>query len=200
MKKLIPMIVIILLFLIFPVTGDSSYRILLKNGGEFTTFGYWSEGDQIRFYVHGGIAGIQKDSIKKIEEVALVYKKSVVSPPRKPAPVPVKTESKTDIKAKDTPDVPGVAPEEAGKKTGEETEAESKEIDVEYCRRMNKELWDKYREAKERYDQSKLGRNEFIRNDAKKEIKEALDKLTELSRKLKKKNKGILPDWWQEKP
>jgi len=91
-------------------------------------------------------------------------------------------------------------PKEAGEKAREKTEAGSKEIDVEYYQRMNEELWEKYREAKERYDQSKLDRDEFAKNDAKKEIKEALDKLTELSRELKKKNKDILPDWWQDKP
>jgi len=105
-----------------------------------------------------------------------------------------------EIRESDLPYKPEVTPKEAGKKSGKKTDAESKEIDVEYYQRMNEELWEKYREAKERYDQSKLDRDEFARNDAKKEISEALDKLTELSRELKKKNKNILPDWWQEKP
>lgn len=70
MKKLIPMIVMILSFLAFPATGDASYRILLKNGGEINALKYWSEGDQIKFYTYGGIAGIQKDSVRKVEKTA----------------------------------------------------------------------------------------------------------------------------------
>ena len=105
-----------------------------------------------------------------------------------------------EIRESDLPYKPEVTPKKAGKKAGKKTNAESKEIDVEYYQRMNEALWEKYREAKERYNQSKLDRDEFVGNEAKKEIRKALDKLTELSRELKKKNKGILPDWWQDKP
>ena len=105
-----------------------------------------------------------------------------------------------EIRESDLPYKPEVTPKKAGKKAGKKTNAESKEIDVEYYQRINEELWEKYREAKERYDQSKLDRDEFAKNDAKKDIREALDKLTELSRELKKKNNDILPDWWQDKP
>ena len=179
MKKFI-LIIVTIAFFIYPSVCLSSYLIELKNGSTFITNHHWKEGQQIKFYYRGGIVGIGKDLVRKISESDLPYKQEVV-----------------EQKASQTPKITS---KEAGKKAGEETEAESKEIDVEYYQRMNEELWDKYREAKERYDQSKLDRDEFAKNDAKKEIKEALDKLTELSRELKKKNKDILPDWWQEKP
>ena len=182
MKRLVSAIVTIA-FLIYPSICLSAYIIQLKNGGKFITYHYWEEGGEIKFHIYGGVMGISKDLVRKISESDLPYKEEVV-----------------EQKAPPTPDVPEVAPKEAGEKAGEETEAESKGIDVEYYQRMNEELWEKYREAKERYDQSKLDRDEFARNDAKKEIKEALDKLTELSRELKKKNNDILPDWWQDKP
>ena len=179
MKKFI-LIIITIAFFIYPSICLSSYLIELKNGSTFITNHYWKEGRQIKFYYRGGIVGIGKNLVRKISESDLPYKQEVV-----------------EQKASQTPEITS---KEAGKKAGEETEAESKEIDVEYYQRMNEQLWDKYREAKERYDQSKLDHDEFARNDAKKEIKEALDKLTELSRKLKKKNKDVLPDWWQDKP
>ena len=179
MKKFILSIVTIAFF-IYPSICLSSYLIELKNGSTFITNHYWKEGRQIKFYCYGGVVGIEKGLIRKISESDLPYKQEVV-----------------EQKASQTPKITS---KEAGKKDGEETEAESKEIDVEYYQKMNEKLWDKYREAKERYDQSKLHRDEFVGNDAKKEIKEALDKLTELSRELKKKNKDVLPDWWQDKP
>ena len=173
MKKFILIIVTIAFFMCSSVCF-SSYLIELKNGSTFTTYHYWAEGRQIKFYCFGGVVGIEKDLIRKIRDSDLPYKEEVVE---EKAP-----------------------PKEAGEKAREKTEAESKEIDVEYYQRMNEELWDKYRDAKERYDQSKVHRDELVGNEAKKEIKEALDKLTELSRELKKKNKGVLPDWWKEKP
>ncbi len=178
MKKFI-LIIVTIAFFIYPSVCLSSYLIELKNGSTFITNHYWKEGQQIKFYYRGGVVGIEKNLVREIRESDLPYKEAVA-----------------EEKVPPTPDVPEVAPKEAGKKT----EVESKEIDVEYYQRMNEELWDKYRDAKERYDQSKLHRDEFVGNDAKKEIKEALDKLTELSRELKKKNKGVLPDWWKEKP
>jgi hypothetical protein len=178
MKKFI-LIIVTIAFFIYPSVCLSSYLIELKNDSTFITNYYWKEGRQIKFYYRGGVVGVEQSLVRKIRESDLPYKEEVVKE-----------------KATPTPNVPEVAPKEAGKKT----EAESKEIDVEYYQRMNEELWDKYRDAKERYDQSKVHRDEFVGNDAKKEIKEALDKLTELSRELKKKNKGVLPDWWQEKP
>ena len=173
MKKFILIIVTIAFFMCSSVCF-SSYLIELKNGSTFITYHYWAEGRQIKFYCFGGVVGIEKDLIRKIRDSDLPYKEEVVE---EKAP-----------------------PKEAGEKAREKTEAESKEIDVEYYQRMNEELWDKYRDAKERYDQSKVHRDELVGNEAKKEIKEALDKLTELSRELKKKNKGVLPDWWKEKP
>ena len=166
--------IITIVFLICPSICFSSYLIELKNGSTFITNHYWEEGSQIKFYYYGGVVGVEKDLVRKIGESDLPYKEEVVE---EKAP-----------------------PKEAGEKAREKTEAESQEIDVEYYQRMNEKLWEKYREAKERYDQSKLDRDEFAKNNAKKEIIEALDKLTELSRELKKKNKDILPDWWQDKP
>ena len=179
MKNYIAVIVIIA-FLICPSICFSSYLIELKNGSTFITNHYWKEKGQIKFYCRGGVVGIGKNMVQGIRASDLPYKEKII-----------------EQAASQTPEI---ASKEAGKKTGEKAKAESKKIDVEYYQRMNEELWEKYMEAKERYDQSKLDRDEFAKNDAKKEVKEALDKLTELSRELKKKNKGVLPDWWQEKP
>jgi len=179
MKKFILLIATIA-FLICPSICFASYLIELKNGSTFIINHYWKDGRQIKFYYYGGVVGIEKEFVREIRESDLPYKEEVV-----------------EQKASQTIEI---ASKEAWRKAGEETEVESKEIDVEYYRRMNEELWEKYRKAKERYNQSKRDSDEFAKNDAKKEVREALDKLTRLSRELKKKNKGVLPDWWQDKP
>jgi len=182
MKRLIPTLATVA-FLIYPSVCLSSYLIELKNGRRFITNQYWEEGNQVKFFYYGGEVGIQKDFVQEIKDSDLPYKEEVF-----------------EEKAPPAPDTPEIASKKAGKKAGEKTEAKSKEIDVEYYQAKNEELWEKYRDAKERYDQSKLDRDEFVGNEAKEEIKEALDKLNELSRELKKKDNGILPDWWQDKP
>ena len=182
MKNFILTIVTIVFF-ICPSICFSSYLIELKNGSTFITNHYWKEGRQIKFYFRGGIVGISKDLIRKISESELPYGEEVV-----------------EEKALPTPDVQEVAPKEAWKKAGEETEAESKEIDVEYYQRMNEELWEKYREANEIRRQAKTDRNQPQYDQARQKIIEVINKLSELSSELKEKNKGVLPDWWQDKP
>ena len=179
MKKFILLIATIA-FLICPSICFSSFLIELKNGSTFIINHYWKEGGQLKFYYYGGVVGIEKKFVREIRESDLPYKEEVV-----------------EQKASQTPEI---ASKEAGKKAGDETETESKDIDVEYYQRMNEELWNNYREAKEKYDQSRVDRDMFVENEAKNEIRDALEKLNGFSRELKKKNKGILPDWWQDKP
>ncbi|MBU2026082.1 MAG: hypothetical protein KJ814_00475 [Proteobacteria bacterium] len=89
MKKTISALIILLMFLV-PVGGGASYLIRLKNGGQLATSLYWFEGKWIFFYYAGGIAGMEKDLISKIEK----SDRETVSPV-KPEPVPVKTEAET---------------------------------------------------------------------------------------------------------
>ena len=179
MKKFILIIATIAFFMCSSVCF-SSYLIELKNGSTFITYHYWKEGQQIKFYYRGGVVGINRNLVREIRESDLPYKKEVV-----------------EQKASQTPEITS---KEAGKKAGEETEAESKEIDVEYYQRMNEELWEKYREANEIRRQAKTDRNQPQYDQARQKIIEVINKLSELSSELKEKNKGVLPDWWQDKP
>ena len=67
MKKPI-LSMIILLLLLMPAVSNASYLIRLKNGGELATPRYWVEGKQVNFYYLGGIVGVEKDFINKIEK------------------------------------------------------------------------------------------------------------------------------------
>jgi hypothetical protein len=103
MKKFI-LIIVTIAFFIYPSICLSSYLIELKNGSTFITNHYWKEGQQIKFYYRGGIVGISRNLIRKIEETDLVYKEKVVSPEKKPETAPIKTEPKADTKAEEAPD------------------------------------------------------------------------------------------------
>lgn len=56
------------LFLLLPVTGFAAYVIYLKDGTKFVTDQYYEEGDQIKFKRYGGLFGIEKERVRKIEE------------------------------------------------------------------------------------------------------------------------------------
>jgi len=47
---------------------DAAYIIRLKNGNEYTTGRYWQEGTQVLFDTYGGVFGVDKAFILKIEK------------------------------------------------------------------------------------------------------------------------------------
>jgi hypothetical protein len=47
--------------------ADAAYVITLKNGNEYVTARYWQEGGQVLFDTYGGIFGIEKAFVGKIE-------------------------------------------------------------------------------------------------------------------------------------
>jgi hypothetical protein len=105
MRKSIPapvMPVILFFLLLIPAVGKASYLIQLKNGGGLATPMYWVEGEWIYFYYGGGIAGVEKDFISKIEKSDRDEEEKTVSTV-KPEPLSVKIEAETGVKTEMTP-------------------------------------------------------------------------------------------------
>ena len=95
MKKLILLIILIFSTLIVPAAGHCDYAIHLKNGGRFLTPRYWEQDQEIKFYIAGGVMGIEKNSVRKIERSTLdldgIYE--VKKPEKRPAQVEPKASS-----------------------------------------------------------------------------------------------------------
>jgi hypothetical protein len=68
MKKIAVVLLLMSLYLVCPAPGQAAYLIQLKNGTEFVTSYYWLEGNQVMFYTYGGVLGVNKDFISKIEK------------------------------------------------------------------------------------------------------------------------------------
>jgi len=66
MKKTISSLVILLMFLV-PALGDAAYLLRLKNAGRVVTSMYWFEGNKIYFNYAGGVAGMERREIDRIE-------------------------------------------------------------------------------------------------------------------------------------
>jgi len=47
---------------------DAAYVIKLKNGNEYLTTRYWHEGTQVRFDTYGGVFGVDKNFVVRIEQ------------------------------------------------------------------------------------------------------------------------------------
>ena len=176
MKKSI-LITIILYFLVFafPATGDTAYRILLKNGGEFKTLKYWSEGDQVKFYVYGGVVGIQKDSIRKIEKTAsenIIYKKS----------------QRHQKAAKISPET----------NDGKNQKIEDK-IDITYYKKKKSQLETELKRALDGVREANKNKDSKAREKARDEVKKISAKMHDLTAELIKKNNGKMPEGWWEK-
>jgi hypothetical protein len=53
---------------------EAAYVIKLRNGNEFMTGRYWHEGTQVMFDVYGGVFGIDRAFVTKIEESNKAFK------------------------------------------------------------------------------------------------------------------------------
>ena len=163
------------LALAFPATGDAAYLIRLKNGGEFKTLKYWSEGNQIKFYIYGGVAGIQKDSVRKIEKTAsenIIYKKSQSR--QKVAEIPPGANDRKDEK-----------PEE--------------KLDINYYKEKKSQLETELKRALDRVREADKNKDSKAREEARGEAKKISAKMYDLTAEMIKKNNGKMPEGWWKK-
>src|SRR5919197_125020 len=60
-------------------TSEAAYVIRLKNGNEYVTTRYWHEGGQVLFDTYGGVFGVERAFITKIETTERAVKLVTVS-------------------------------------------------------------------------------------------------------------------------
>ena len=95
MKKAILPLLFLLLLALIPASSDASYNIHLRNGGQILTPHYWEEDDYVKFYIVGGIMGIEKLSVRKIEPSSRDL--SVMDEVKKPENLQAHVEPKTSL-------------------------------------------------------------------------------------------------------
>ena len=90
MKKQTLSLLLVIAWLIIPAAGRCDYAIHLKNGGRFLTPQYWQENQMIKFYIPGGVMGIEKQSVLKIDKIVDPFRREAAmratAPGGKPAP------------------------------------------------------------------------------------------------------------------
>ena len=171
MKKLLLAIIL----LIIPSTCIASYIIKLKSGKEILVNRYWQEGDKIFFNAYGGTVGFPKDSIATIYEL-----------------------SDSDS-SKNTLHEKGIIYEEAPE-TDESLPTEKSsalENNISKDKKINLV-------ARLKSQQKKLvtavsaGKADMWIERIKRKIKDIRAEIDNLKEEIIKKNRGALPQWWNE--
>ena len=170
MKKFI-LIIVAIAFFIYPSVCLSSYLIELKNGSTFITNHYWEKKGQIKFYYRGGVVGIPKESVFKISESDEAYREETViqNAAKKPQPHRQKAEK-----------------------------IDNDLIDIEYYKREKQRLEQELDEAKQRYLSSLEKGDKETKHAASRDALKINIQIDQLKKELKEKNKGVLPEWWNE--
>ena len=164
-------IIVIIVFLIYPSVGFSYYYIYLKNGRGFQTYQYWEEGEQIRFYIYDGTMGVPKDSVKEIKGTytGMIFDQ--------------KPKIKEGIGSKKK----SMEGEDFGKKDsptglGEDSQKTKLQEEMRRLQKESTEAWEEYAKIAKQEDGSKAERAE-----ARKRAFEIDIKIQELTRKLKER-------------
>ncbi|MGH7793222.1 MAG: hypothetical protein ACREOB_12985 [Thermodesulfobacteriota bacterium] len=191
MNRVIVFIALII-FQAASLTWGASYLLHLKNGNELRTSHYWEEGDEVKFYVYGGVAGLQKEFVTRVTTSNLNYKEDATygengekgkSPPALRGP-----NSGGEIHTQ------GSGSEDKSKGKTEKTEV----IDIKYYSERKATLKEKLAEALEKNRQATSRKDQEAKKATRQEMLKYSQQLHDLQDELKEKNKGSLPDWWKE--
>jgi hypothetical protein len=174
------------------LTWGESYLLHLKNGNELRTSYHWEEGDEIKFFIYGGVAGIQKGFVTGVTLSNWNYKEG--------------QSFKENIEKSRVPLVPGgpkskeISEIQGGKsetKSGKATEKVAA-VDLDYYRERKASLREKLDDALQRNREATAKKDQQAKDLTRKEYLEFSRQIIDLGDELKRKNKGLLPDWWQE--
>jgi hypothetical protein len=155
----------------------AGYAIKLKNGRILMTTSFWEDNGVIKFYWETGIAMIPKEIIRSIgfvKEVPATTPPKPKDPVAEPAPIPGK-EERTPV---------------AG--------AQKDKIDNEYYKKQKAEFTEKFEQAHERYLEASSRGDGEAKKKAWEEFNQHARQVSALEEELKKKNNGILPQWWNK--
>jgi len=174
----------------------ASYQIQLKNGNEINTSRYWEEGDEIKFYAYGGVAGIKKGLVSKVTTSNVTYKEDSSSKvdleKGKAATVPSGPNAKENAQSR------GSETPSGADGSGKKSESKGETVDFDYYRARKAVLKEKLEQALQRNREAITRQDQESRESTRKEYLEFSKQIMDLGEELKSKNKGVLPDWWNE--
>ena len=185
MNKLV-MLVMLVVLQSGEVAWGESFLIYLKNGNQLRTSHYWEEGDEIKFYVYGGIVGIPKNSVTELKKFTSSYQEYI-------------EKMRDDIALDDQTMTDKTSAQPANKQTTPRSDGKKGEtIDVDYYKERKVDLKEKLEEALEKNREATRTKDPEAKEATRQEMLKHAIQLHALEDELKEKNNGTLPDWWKE--
>ena len=163
----------------------TSFIIELHNGHEVITPRVWEEGNEIKFSIYQGTAGVPRALVKRIKTSGLVNNDKVArsSIPQSPDETDKLTEkisqNETDIRDQER---------------NVKSEAEDLMSDGEKKSRLTSQL----DAATKRYREASEAGNLDAKKSALNDMRAYRKKIFKLMDEVKNKNEGELPTWWNE--
>jgi hypothetical protein len=175
----------------------TSFIIELHNGHEVITPRVWEEGNEIKFSIYQGTAGVPRALVKRIKTSELVNNDKVArssipqSPDETDKPTEKISQNETDIRDQER----NVKSEDEKKhNSGMTHEAEDLMSDGEKKSRLTTQL----DAATKRYREASEAGNLDAKKSALNDMRAYRKKIFKLMDEVKNKNEGELPTWWNE--
>ena len=185
MNKLVMFMVLITLQP-WALAWGESYLIFLRNGNELRTPHYWEEGDEIKFYIYGGIVGIPKRSVTGVKKSTSRYQEYI-------------EKTGDEIARRDPKGLDRTKAQPSNEQTTSGSDdKKAKTVDVDYYRQKKAALKGKLEEALEKNREATRSKDPQAKEATRQEMLKHATQLHALEDELKEKNQGILPDWWKE--
>jgi hypothetical protein len=185
------------IFLLSFVAHATSFIIELNNGHEVITPRVWEEGDEIKFSIYQGSAGVPKALVKRIKTIALINNDKVArssipqSPDETDRPTRRISQKETDLR-----DQEGNA--KAGDERKHDSDVAHKAEDLMSDREKKSRLTSQLDEATKRHRDASEASNLDAKKAALNEMREYRNKIFKLRDEVKSKNEGELPTWWNK--
>jgi hypothetical protein len=177
MKKIFGFVIAMVFLLGLSSVAMAGFAIQLKNGRILPTPAFWEEKGFIKFYWENGVATIPKEVIRSIGFIKDV--------PVVKAPGPKESITKPAA----------ILPKE---KETAKPEAEKDKIDDGYYKKQKAQITEKFEQAHERYLEASSRRDREAKKKAWEEFNQYASQVSALEEELKKKNNGVLPEWWNK--
>ena len=167
-------------FFISPSVCAGDYVIGLKDGGRILVDTYWVEGNTIRVKKYGGMMGISKTLVSRIEKVKTEPTPEIKKAPEEEAPEGTKGEEKSE------------------KEKPAEIAEEEKPDNEQFFKDQKAALSLQVRQALESFKRAKNSGDRPQIDAEFRRVSKISSELEDLEKEVKAKNDGILPPWWRE--
>ena len=185
-KKALGAVVLMGTFLVTS-SAAADYVIKLNNGRTVETAGYWEESDELKFQWQGGVASVPRKNVVSITKVEEKFPDRSYKE-KDPAPAARETAPEIGKEAKKTPELNAASARES----------KEKQIDPAYYKKQKARYTELYEEAYQRYLEASSRRDAEGKKKAWEEFNRYGGQVVSLEAELKKKNDGVVPQWWKE--